>query len=91
MKRIGVFVCSCGSNIEGTVDVKKVVEAMSKEPYVVYAANCKYMCSSSGQELIKNAIKETKRHGLINFPFEVYRVRLPETFPQFPIHYHEEF
>ena len=40
---------------------------------------------------IKNAIKETKRHGLINFPFEVYRVRLPETFPQFPIHYHEEF
>lgn len=37
------------------------------------------------------AIRETKRHGLINFPFEVYRCKIPETFPFFPMHYHEEF
>ncbi len=64
MKRIGVFVCSCGSNIEGAVDVCKVVEAMSKEPYVVYAANCKYMCSSSGQELIGKAAAEYELTGI---------------------------
>ena len=37
------------------------------------------------------AIRETKRHGLINFPFEVYRCKIPETFLFFPVHYHEEF
>lgn len=37
------------------------------------------------------AIRETKRHGLINFPFEVYRCKIPETFHFFPVHYHEEF
>lgn len=37
------------------------------------------------------AIRETKRHGLINFPFEVYRCKIPETFHFFPMHYHEEF
>ena len=39
----------------------------------------------------KNAIRETKRHGLINFPYEVYRCKIPETFPFFPMHYHEDF
>lgn len=42
-------------------------------------------------QLYNNAIKETKRHGLINFPYEVYRCRIPETFPFFPMHYHDEF
>ena len=37
MQRIGVFVCHCGTNIAGTVDVKRVVEAVRKEPGVVYA------------------------------------------------------
>ena len=32
MQRIGVFVCHCGSNIAATVDVKKVVEIIAKEP-----------------------------------------------------------
>ncbi|MBQ3870124.1 MAG: CoB--CoM heterodisulfide reductase iron-sulfur subunit A family protein [Clostridia bacterium] len=65
MKRIGVFVCSCGSNIEGTVDVGTLVGVMKKERYVVYSANCKYMCSSSGQDLIKNAITEYKLTGIV--------------------------
>ncbi|MBQ1847514.1 MAG: CoB--CoM heterodisulfide reductase iron-sulfur subunit A family protein [Clostridia bacterium] len=65
MKRIGVFVCSCGSNIEGTVDVGMLVGVMKKERYVVYSANCKYMCSSSGQDLIKNAITEYKLTGIV--------------------------
>ncbi len=39
MQRIGVFVCWCGSNIAGTVDVKRVAEALATEPGVVHSAN----------------------------------------------------
>ena len=49
MQRIGVFVCHCGSNIAATVDVKKVVEVISKEPGVVHAEDYQYMCSEAGQ------------------------------------------
>jgi heterodisulfide reductase subunit A len=58
MRRVGVFVCWCGSNIAGTVDVEKVAEAACAFPGVVYAVDYKYMCSEPGQEVIKQAIKE---------------------------------
>ena len=61
MQKIGVFVCHCGTNIAGTVDVKTVAETLSHEPGVVFAADYPYMCSESGQNLIKDAIRE---HGL---------------------------
>lgn len=61
MQKIGVFVCHCGTNIAGTVDVKAVAEALGKEPGVVFSAEYPYMCSEAGQNLIKDAIKE---HGL---------------------------
>ena len=57
MQRIGVFVCWCGSNIAGTVDVKAVSEALKNEPGVVFSTNYQYMCSQAGQEMIKDAIK----------------------------------
>ncbi len=65
MQRIGVFVCWCGSNIAGTVDVVRVAEALKNEPGVVHSANYQYMCSQAGQELIKNAIKEYKLTGIV--------------------------
>ena len=65
MQRIGVFVCWCGSNIAGTVDVQKVSEALAKEPGVVHSVNYQYMCSQAGQEMIKNAIKEHKLTGIV--------------------------
>ncbi len=65
MQRIGVFVCWCGSNIAGTVDVVKVAEALKNEPGVVHSANYQYMCSQAGQELIKQAIKEHNLTGLV--------------------------
>ena len=65
MQRIGVFVCWCGSNIAGTVDVVKVAEALRHEPGVVHSANYQYMCSQAGQELIKDAIKEHKLTGIV--------------------------
>ena len=65
MQKIGVFVCHCGTNIAGTVDVKAVAEALGKEPGVVFSAEYPYMCSEAGQNLIKNAIKEYGLTGIV--------------------------
>jgi len=65
MQRIGVFVCWCGSNIAATVDVKKVAEALGKEPGVVYFEDYQYMCSEEGQNKIKYAIQEYKLTGAV--------------------------
>ena len=65
MQRIGVFVCHCGTNIAGTVDVKAVAEALGQEPSVVYSADYQYMCSESGQNLIKDAIRDYKLTGVV--------------------------
>jgi heterodisulfide reductase subunit A len=58
--KVGVYVCDCGSNIAGTVDVKAVVEAASALPGVVIAREYKYVCSEPGQQLIQQDIKEQK-------------------------------
>jgi heterodisulfide reductase subunit A len=60
MKRTGVFVCHCGINIGGVVDVGKVVEAIKDYPGVAYATDYKYMCSDPGQNLIREAIEKEK-------------------------------
>jgi len=56
--RIGVFVCECGTNIAGSVDVDKVVESATKLKDVVCAVKNRYMCSEPGQAEIKKAIAE---------------------------------
>jgi len=56
--RIGVFVCHCGINIGGVVDVPSVVEYAKRLPGVVYAEDNLYTCSQDTQERIKEAIKE---------------------------------
>jgi heterodisulfide reductase subunit A len=56
--RIGVYVCHCGFNIAGTVDVKKVAEYAKTLPNVVVARDYVFMCSEPGQDLIKKDIKE---------------------------------
>ena len=65
MQRIGVFVCHCGTNIAGTVDVKAVAEAMKYENGVVFSTDYQYMCSEAGQNIIKDAIKEYKLTGIV--------------------------
>jgi heterodisulfide reductase subunit A len=57
-KRIGLFVCWCGSNIGGVIDVPKVVEEAKNFPGVAFATDYKYMCSEPGQDTIIKAIKE---------------------------------
>ncbi|MGD0229156.1 MAG: CoB--CoM heterodisulfide reductase iron-sulfur subunit A family protein [Syntrophorhabdales bacterium] len=54
--RVGVFICHCGNNIAGTVDVAKVAEETRALPGVVYATDYMYTCSEPGQEEIKQAI-----------------------------------
>lgn len=56
--RIGVFVCHCGINIGGVVDVPSVTEYAKTLPNVVYAERNLYTCSSDTQEKIKEKIKE---------------------------------
>ncbi|MHA1669686.1 MAG: FAD-dependent oxidoreductase [Promethearchaeota archaeon] len=56
--RIGVFVCHCGINIGGFLDVPGVTKYASNLPNVVLADNNLYTCSADTQTIIKNAIKE---------------------------------
>jgi heterodisulfide reductase subunit A len=56
--RVGVYVCHCGSNIAGTVDVFDVAAYAATLPCVAVAREYKYMCSSTGQEMIKHDIAE---------------------------------
>ena len=65
MQRIGVFVCHCGTNIAGTVDVKMVAETLGRESSVVFATDYTYMCSESGQNLIKDSIRDYKLTGVV--------------------------
>lgn len=63
--RIGVFVCHCGINIGGVVDVPKVKEYAETLDNVVYAANNPYSCSQDTQEIIKNAIEEHRLNRVV--------------------------
>ncbi|MDR3575198.1 MAG: CoB--CoM heterodisulfide reductase iron-sulfur subunit A family protein [Anaerolineaceae bacterium] len=65
MSRIGVFVCHCGINISGTVEVDAVVEQVKKHADVVFAVDYKYMCSDPGQELIKKTIADYQLDGVV--------------------------
>ena len=65
MQRIGVFVCHCGTNIAATVDVEKVAQALGKEPGVVISTDYPYMCSQSGQDMIRAAIEEHRLTGVV--------------------------
>jgi heterodisulfide reductase subunit A2 len=57
-RKIGVYICHCGSNIGGVVDVPKTVEFASHLDSVVTAREYKFMCSDPGQEMIKDDIRK---------------------------------
>ena len=56
--RIGVFICHCGINIAGVVDVEAVADYSRSLPCVAYATNCMFACSVDQQQDIKHAINE---------------------------------
>jgi heterodisulfide reductase subunit A len=63
--RIGVFVCHCGTNIGGVVDVPSVAEYARTLPNVVFAEDNLYTCSTDAQERIKKAIQEHKLNRVV--------------------------
>ncbi len=56
--RVGVFVCRCGINIAGVVDVPSVAEYAKTLPYVEYTCDNLYSCSQDTQETISQIIKQ---------------------------------
>ena len=56
--RIGVFICHCGLNIAGVLDIKELVEYAKTLPNVVYVKDNRYTCADPGQEEIRKGIKE---------------------------------
>jgi heterodisulfide reductase subunit A-like polyferredoxin len=56
--RVGVFVCHCGNNIAGVIDVEGVADYALKLPGVAYATDTMYTCSSDSLALIREKIEE---------------------------------
>ena len=55
---VGVFVCSCGVNIAGIIDIDQVVASTARLPYVTYVENNLFSCSADAQESIIEKIHE---------------------------------
>ncbi|NWF91568.1 MAG: CoB--CoM heterodisulfide reductase iron-sulfur subunit A family protein [Syntrophaceae bacterium] len=65
MRKLGVFICHCGVNIAGTVDVKSVAEEMGRVEDVAHSTDYIYMCSEPGQQIIREAIREKGLEGVV--------------------------
>ncbi len=63
--RTGVFVCSCGSNISGVVDVDRVAEYAKTLSGVVFVVNNMFACSTDTQALIGKAISENNLNRIV--------------------------
>ena len=63
--RIGVFVCDCGVNIAGVVNVPEVVDYAGNLPFVVLAKENLFSCSQDNQEKLKEIIKENKLNRIV--------------------------
>jgi len=63
--RVGVYVCSCGSNIGGVIDPAAVAEYARTLPDVVLARDNLYMCGDPGQNLIQQDILKHRLHRVV--------------------------
>jgi len=63
--RVGVFICHCGTNIAGSMDIPAVQEYAKTIPNVAYVDNYKYVCSMPGQAVIIKAIQDNKLTGVV--------------------------
>jgi heterodisulfide reductase subunit A len=63
--RVGVFVCRCGINIAGVVDVPSVAEYAKTLPYVVYTSDNLYSCSQDTQESMSQIIKQKNLNRIV--------------------------
>jgi len=63
--KIGVFICHCGKNIAGYLDVEKVTEAAKKLSNVEYAEHMMFACSEDSNKKIKELIQEKELNRII--------------------------
>jgi heterodisulfide reductase subunit A len=63
--RIGFYICHCGTNIAGMVDVRAVAKYVATLPNVVVSRDYKYMCSDPGQEMIVQDIIENRLNRIV--------------------------
>ncbi|VEN75174.1 Heterodisulfide reductase [Candidatus Desulfarcum epimagneticum] len=63
--RLGVFVCNCGVNIGGVVDVPGVVEYAKSLPGVEYVEESLFTCSQDTQEKMAEAIRENRLNRVV--------------------------
>ncbi|MGA8179926.1 MAG: FAD-dependent oxidoreductase, partial [Desulfobacterales bacterium] len=63
--RVGVFVCHCGTNIAGVVDIENVVAAVKKFPHVVFATDFMFTCSTETQQNIVDLIKKHRLNRVV--------------------------
>src|SRR5208282_4890071 len=63
--RIGFYICHCGTNIAGALDLADVVKYAATLPDVALARDYKYMCSDPGQELIQRDIRDHNLNRII--------------------------
>ena len=63
--RVGLYVCHCGTNIAGTVDVKALTEFGARLPGVTISRDYKYMCSDPGQELILQDVRDHQLNRIV--------------------------
>ena len=63
--RIGVFICHCGKNIAGFLDVEKVTEKTKKLPGVVHAEHVMFACSEDSCKKIRDTIKEQNLNRIV--------------------------
>ena len=65
-EKIGIYVCHCGSNIAGTIDVEEVARWAGKHiKDVAVSRDYKFMCSSLGQQMIEDDIKQQGLTGVV--------------------------
>src|SRR5512133_883024 len=63
--RIGVYVCHCGTNIAGIIDVQALASYAAGLPQVIVSRDYKYMCSDPGQELIRQDIRDLSLNRIV--------------------------
>ncbi len=63
--RIGVFICHCGINIAGLLDVKELAQCAATLPDVVVAETDLFSCSSSGQDRLVELIRQNKLNRVV--------------------------
>jgi heterodisulfide reductase subunit A len=65
LPKIGFYICHCGTNIAGTIDVQEVAQYAASLPGVVLAKEYKYICSDPGQQLIQQDIREQRLNRVV--------------------------